>query len=269
MNNILTKHIIVSSNDQYNNLVRDFDLNYKTYTYYCELTLKEIWDNFLVKNHYNNRWSADTLNDYTHNIVEQKILPLFKEKNKVYSDDIGIDQGGIGKLNSIYLMKNDLCNGIDFVYPISISFFDENSSVIHPGGTRMMFGNIYNKPIKTVITDYTNTIFKTHPHLPLKKYETINYNFSTNPLIYVEVPSNHEDCPSAFNKVLNTYSIGKNAKVLYIKELVDYNITLPDHSYHRPASIKPPRKFFLKNNKIYVDKMLLIIKDNGKWKITI
>lgn len=268
------KNILVTSNDQFNDLIFDFDLNYKTKTYYCELTLKQIWDNFMVKTRPNDRWFANSIEDYIDEIVKQKAIPLFKNKDTVWSNDTGIDHGGIGKLNSVYLMKKDLLNNVNFKYPISITAFDKTSFVIHPGGTRMMFGNVYLKTITVIITDYAD-IIKQYPHLNFYSYELINYDFSINPLLHVEVPSDYKYCPSAFDKALNPDLYdncgnkvnSNNRKVVYIKEIVDYNINLSEHSYHRPGTINPPRKFSLKNNEIYVDDMLVHIKENEKWKI--
>jgi hypothetical protein len=152
-----------------------------------------------------NRWCSDTIEEYVDTIVKQKVLPLFKHKNALMSNDIGIDHGGIGKLNSIYLMKTDLLNGIDFKYPISITSFDKNNFVIHPGGTRMMFGEIYKKPIQIIVTDYTNTICERYPHIKFAPYQTMSYDFLKNPLTHIEVPSDHRYCPSAFDKALNPH----------------------------------------------------------------
>lgn len=270
---------LVENNSTFLQLTAKFDHAYQTQTYVANLTLQEIWDNFMIKNNPDSRWYADNIQQYIHKIVESKTSAAFKRSHILWSDDPDVGSGEIGKMNSVYLMKRDIVNGVPFKYPISIAILKNHQYPIHPGGTRMMFAGKYNKTIPVVFTDYTGQFRETFRHIQAHHPMHLTYNFEKEPLLLVEVPSDHKFCSSAFDKALNPdlYDLqGKkipspDRNVVWIKQIVDYNLDYLEHTYHKPTRNHSPRKFELSEdgNRIYVDDMLIHEKVDGLWSINL
>lgn len=264
---------IIDNDQDFITYSNEFDRVYSTMTYVADLSLREIWDEFMVKNSPDQRWYGNTPAEYAHEIIASKIADTFTDRNIVYSDDVDITGGMIGKFNSLYLMKTDINNGKGFYNPISISNFENGQSSIHPGGTRLMFSDIYHGKIPCILTFYgdNNTTLEN-----LQPLENFSFSFGASPLMMVTSSTDSPYASSAHDKALNAHLYDHTGKVIPgdriikpYKQIVDYHIQDKDYTYHRPTTINPPRKFELRGDNLYGGDMLLATKIEDIWKIVL
>jgi hypothetical protein len=269
--------VILTSNTQFEDITRDFDNVFGTTTYVAYLTLREIWDNFHIKSHPGARYHADDVPTYINNMMLKKAATLFDNKNVVYSNDEGLTGSMIGKLNSVYLMKQDILADRPFRDPISISAFVNEEFTIHPGGTRLMFTDVYHKAIPVMITDYTGTLQDDCPDIELLPYTEFNFSFKNVNLQYIKMMSSDKYCPTAYDKSLNPllydnkgFKTGEDTRVIQaVKEIRAKNSWDENLTYHKPLLVTPPRRFELTDNgdAIEVDHLEIMVKINKQWNI--
>ena len=136
------------------------------------MTLKEIWDKLYVPTHPDLRWWANTIEEYTNEILTDRINATFNGKTGIKTNKRNdVSEAMIGKINSMYLMKKDILNGVDFRDPMCASLFVNGNRPVHPGGTRMNWSEYYTKPIKLLITSYVG-----EPDFTVKPYQEFDFD---------------------------------------------------------------------------------------------
>jgi hypothetical protein len=215
----------------------EFDKKHNCLTTFSQLTLNEI---------------RSVLNrPYEHNYITQLVETMFKDKSVVFSNDLSVPESPIGKLNSFYLIINDILTSKNFYNPICISLFDDGY-IIHPGNTRLLFSEIYPHPVDVMITDYK----KTPCHF---KQSVINFDKQNNQLFF------------GYSKDLNNPYVPKHYRQrdIYFKQIVDSRVDKNDFSYHKPREISPPRIFQLKKKQITVNEKVIMRCIKKQWRLVL
>lgn len=266
----------IENNDHFSELCRKFDTKYGTSTYVTSMSLADIWNNFMIRNSPDQRYYADTITDYISEIINGSASSLFRHTTVVYSDDKDVSASDIGKMNSIYLMIQDINNGTPLKNPLSISAFPNGSFPIHPGGTRLMFSDVYHRKMPVMITDYTGNIIGKFSNIRFCDHSDIEFDFASTRLTHIEIRSDDKYCSVAYDKALNPsaydeYGIPEDKPRIYetIHQIVDYEIQLDDYTYHKPKEVYPPRKFEYdrSSERIVVDDISILKKIQNRWVI--
>ena len=226
----------LTSYEQFVELSNDFDRRVGTKTVWTKLTMFDIFEKILGEDSW---WDIDYQ-------IQKWVDRAFSIKTEFTQDDLDIHQSPIGKMNSIYLMLNDIKNG---------------KIPIHPGATRLILADVYNKPVDICITDYNNNVRKRFPNIKFWEVEDYYFDFSDG------MHELHEDwtwtghCP--------TYADATDVDV-QIKQISTYMIpTTNDFSFHHPRDITTTRKFCLKDNCITINDMPIAKKIDNLWKIVL
>jgi hypothetical protein len=126
---------------------------------------------------------------------------------------------------------------------------------MHPGSTRLLLCNIYEKKIPVVITDFSNTFASKFQHLeillPKNAYiENIHkMRFAIDNTGLADSPKAHREvCPYPMT----------------IKELTDHC-----DFYAKPTEAEPPVLYYIKDKKLYVDNNCFAIYNKKKWSLFI
>lgn len=252
----------IENNDHLNELTEEFDSKFGTTTYFAEMTLEEIWDNLYIPTHPDLRWWAYTIDEYTNEILTDRIRATFNNKTgTVTNKDPEISEGMIGKINSMYLMKKDILNGVEFRDPMCASIFTNGNRPVHPGGTRMNWGNHYTKPIKLLITSYVGK-----PDFVVKPYQDFDFDLEGKNFSFMIGNSIKDNGWASYRKAAFmediTYKQIQNVHEDYYKFL-------------RPNEIKETVTFELsrgllgKVDRLHVNEMLLAEKRNGVWRLVL
>ena len=110
--------------------------------------------------------------EWRYNVFDMMVSECFKSKNIVYTDDPEQTDDSLLKLNSLYYMIMSFRKGEKMKDPLCFNYFENDSGNccigIHPGHTRMLFGDIYKEDVYVLIFDYTNGLFsQRYRHLKL------------------------------------------------------------------------------------------------------
>lgn len=213
-----------------------FDSTYKTQTYICNITLKEIDENFVKRNYQQN--------------IQDNIDKVFYNSNTINTANTDVEFADLQKINSFHNFKVDFSQGKKFEHPVNLHYFGEGRCVLQPGTTRIFFKDIYHLPVAMIVTDYSGDFYKKFKHL--------------NPLFPASTSIN----------VKNLYFITHSAKghnyineVSQNPELIIKQIrkNVEHDSYTNPKLNDPSKTFELSNNKVFVDGDLLLYKQQNRW----
>ena len=216
---------------------KTFDRQYQCKTTFTSMTLNEI--RTLIKRPYEH--------DYVTGLVET----MFKDKTTVLSNDYSVPESPIGKLNSFYLINQDLTHFKRFYSAVCISLFDDDY-VLHPGSTRLLYSEIYHDPIDVMITDYSQN---PRTFIPTK----ILYDSANTVLHY----GNSQDLldqhvPKKFRE-----------RDVHFKQLVDSKVDQNLFSYHKPREIFPPRIFKIEQGEITVNSLVILRYSKKQWRLVL
>jgi hypothetical protein len=157
-------------------LTRQFDSTYGTKTYMIRMTLKEINDTFLHRDH------KTMKEQYTN---QHHSTPNYK-------------------LYSFYKMIQDLNNGEPIKHPVNLHYFGKDKVGIHPGNTRIMFDDYYDGIMDVIMTDYIGDLYKVYPN----KYIALeDAYFDTDELTMLFSRCEHDTpksiCPGSIRKMIS------------------------------------------------------------------
>jgi len=245
------KRTKLTSYEQFVELSNDFDQRVGTKTVWSKLTMFDIFEKILGEDSW---WDIDYQ-------IQKWVDNAFSIKTEFTQDDQDIPQSPLGKMNSVYLTLNDIKNGKNFYSPITLSLFKNGKIPIHPGSTRLILADVYNKPIDLCITDYNNNFRKRFPDVEFLEVEDYYFDFSD------EMHELHEDwtwtghCPTYANMTDDD---------VQIKQISTYMIpTTDDFSFHHPRDVTITRWFRLNNDCITVNDMPIAKKIDNVWKIVL
>lgn len=247
--------IEITDNNHLYDLIAEFDSEYKTSTFFVEQTLSEIWDNFYAPSHPDLRWWANTTSEYTHEILTDRLDALFngKDGTKVNKDE-DVSEAMIGKINSMYLMKLDILNDVEFRDPMCASIFLNGNRPVHPGGTRMNWANHYNKKIKMLVTSYIGT-----PEFKVAPYQEFDFDLKGKNFSFMTGNSVLDSGWASYRKAAN------NNDITY-KQI--QNLHTDYQKFLRPNEIEDTVTFELRKNKLYVNDTLLAEKSDI-WRLVL
>lgn len=226
--------------NQVKDFCKVFDHENNTKTYFTELSLQEIRN--VVKGDQYGQY------EYLRTIIAQ----TFSFEKKVYSNDPRLNRSHIGKLNSFYLMTNDIRTGKKFYSPMSLSIMPDGHKILHPGRTRLLYSEIYSDVVQIMITDYSNLNLDYKP-CDLFWDPEVQVLYSSHGHDYNDpyVSSHFRKYPVAF------------------KTITDHRLDTDKLSYHDPTQVSPPRCFELIKNCVYINGDL-ILKQKGKyWRLVL
>ena len=107
-------------------------------TYIIETTLQQLNKEFFKRN-----YTTD---------IEDIINELFRESNHVFSNEPGLTNRDLEKINSFDVLYHSIKkNGIKF--PLSINYFSTGLWGSHPGNTRLFFEYFYTEKVLAVVGD--------------------------------------------------------------------------------------------------------------------
>ena len=239
----------LTSYEQFVELSNKFDKEIGTKTFWCRIPMKNIYSDILFE---------DSCWDIDYQI--KKWENVFSIKQEFYQDDLDIPQSQIGKMNSIWLMLNDLKNNKKFYSPITMSLFKNGNKPIHPGTTRLILTDVYDYPVDLCITDYIGNIREKYTGIKFFDVEDYFYDFSNG------LHELHEDITSS--GWCPTYASNTDEKDLRIKQISTYMQPTTDmFNYHHPRQAETHRKYCLKDNIISVNDMPIAIKKDNIWQI--
>lgn len=260
---------IIQSNLHFLELTSKFDNEYNSRSFSANFTLAEIWEHFMKNNPSKHTWAAKSYREYTSKIIDKKAAITFNNRNIVSTNEADVTSNMIGKFNAVYQMHQDISNNIKFTDPVSISVLDPTTMPIHPGGTRLMFAEVYTDTIPVIITTY-NKMNKYVKMLPTSHIRNLSFNFDNVQFQFLDTSIDHKDASTTYVNMLNDYNIkNKKTKVQQFKQVGDYSSPLTNHTYHQPKDANPPITFELKNgitDCIYANGTLILTRpDGGFW----
>ena len=262
----------IKNNEDFIKINSAFDSKYNTKTYYAELTLMEIWDNFMVKNHIDNIWCGDTHNMFVNFLIDKKVERIFKDKNitRIRLSDPDLDEDDVRKLYALYLLKMDLIGGGTIHDPICISAFPNGSHPIHPGTSRMLLAAEVNQRVPVILTNYNDTLNYDCAD-KLIPIEQMSFDFEDKGFIFVEDYTDDPNHPKgdAYFSAAKT-PVENNISVNY-KEIV--NVSNDYQMYNHPKThAKKDIEFVFKRKRLYIDGMVVAeFRDVGpyhRWFVT-
>jgi hypothetical protein len=263
----------IQSNSHFLELNSKFDNEYNSRSFSANFTLAEIWEYFVKKNPDKHIWTAKSLREYTSNIIDCKVAITFNNRNIVSTTDKDITSDMIGKFNAVYQMHRDISNNIKFTDPISISVLDPTTMPMHPGGTRLMFAEVYTDTLPVIITTY-NKMNRYVKMLPTSHIRNLRFNFDDVEFQFIDSTIGHKDASATYVKSLTDYNTkNKKAKVQNFKQVGDYSSSLTSHTYHQPKDANPPVTFELKTgitDCLYANGTLILTRpDRGLWRFVL
>lgn len=252
----MAKIVEIENNKHFIELTKEFDYTYNTKTYFVEMTLNEIWDNFYLPSDPDIRWWANNTIEYTDAIISSKVKEMFDttRRNIVYNTDADITEGMIGKINSMYMMKSDILSGKGLIDPMCISIFPNGNNPVHPGGTRMNWANHYNQKMKIVLTNYSMPM-----NFAVKPIEDFDFDLEGNGFSFM-IGNSVEDS--------NWVSYKKAAMGLNITYKQIQNLSAEYHIFLRPNEIEDTIKFEICGNDLLVNDEVLAVKTD-KWRLVL
>jgi hypothetical protein len=159
--------------------------------------------------------------------------------------------------NYTSLAKNieDIRTGVGITSPISLTYYQNNNSAMHPGSTRLLLCNIYEKKIPVVITDFSNTFASKFQHLEILLPKNA-YIENIHKMRFAIDNTGLADSPKAHREVC-PYPVT-------IKELTDHC-----DFYAKPTKAEPPVLYYIKDKKLYVDNNCFANYNKKKWSLFI
>jgi hypothetical protein len=221
-------------------LTNEFDNFHGTKTYISFLTLAEISKTFT--------------DDNSDMYLSRLINSLFADSNVVLSNEAWLNDSHIGKLNALSKIIDDIKTGVGITSPVSLSWFGKMNIAIHPGGTRLMVAELYNKPVPVVITDFVGKFKKKFPVECISPQDTevaevVGMNFAVDSTALSDSPGVYRRSAPA-----NTF----------FKELTDH---CP--FYANPTKADPPVRYEITNDKLLIDGVCYACYNKEKWKLTL
>lgn len=245
----------IIDNEHLYELIAEFDAEHSTSTFFVEQTLSEIWDNFYSPTHPDLRWYANSTEEYTNEILINRLDALFGGKDGTKTNmDADVSEAMIGKINSMYLMKLDILNDVEFRDPMCASIFVNGNRPVHPGGTRMNWAKHYNKKIKMLVSSYVGT-----PEFLVKPYQDFDFDLSGKNFSFMTGNSVLDSGWASYRKAAH----GDDITYKQIQNLhVDYQRFL------RPNEIDETVSFELRKNELRVNDTLLAVKSD-MWRLVL
>ena len=232
-------------------LTNEFDNRVGTRTVWARLTMRQIYDHILKE---------DSWGDVDYQI-KRWVTHAFSIKNSFWHDDMDIPQSRIGKMNSIWLIIQDIKAGKLFHSPLCMSLFANGKTPIHAGGTRLILADVYKRKIDLCVTDYRGDIRTRYPNIKWKDIDKYDYDFS-NLHEFNEDITGQQTC--------KTYSDPASGESILIKQITTFMVpTTNMYNYHHPRIVDTPRHFLMEDNMISVNGDCIAKLDNGIWKIII
>jgi hypothetical protein len=214
----------------------EFDTQHGCKTIFTKMTLEYIRQ-FLNK-------------PYEHTYIDNLVKQMFAKSTVVFSNDPSVPESPIGKLNSFYLINQDLKNNRKFYSPISITLLPDRY-ILHPGSTRLLYSHLYTAPISVMITDYTNRSLESPNEFDFNPTQsTLHSSYSKDP--------SDPYIPSKFR-----------TEDLWFKQIVDNRVDYNGLSYHVPRKIKPPRIFQLRDKQITANNVTILRYIKKHWRIVL
>lgn len=225
-----------SSLTELKNYCTEFDLQHGCKTIFTTMTLEHLRQ-FLNK-------------PYEHAYLDKLVKRMFEKSTVVFSNDISVPESPIGKLNSFYLINQDLKANKKFYSPLSLTLLSDRF-ILNPGNTRLLYSFLYKEPVSVMITDYTNSSLES----------TNDFDFDpTQSILHSSYSKDTSDpyIPSKFR-----------TEDLWFKQIVDNRLDQNDLSYHVPRKIKPPRIFQLRNKLVTANDVPILRYVKKHWRIVL
>jgi hypothetical protein len=229
-------YINFSSLNDLQSYCAEFDTQHGCKTIFTKMTL-EYLRQFLNK-------------PYEHDYIDGLVQQMFAKSTVVFSNDLNVPESPIGKLNSFYLINQDLKSNKKFYSPISVTLLPD-CSIMHPGSTRLLFSHLYKDPVSIMITDYTRECLE------------VNRDFDFDPVQSV--------LHSGYSQDTNDPYVPKNFRKIdcWFNQIVDGRVNFNDLSYHVPRKIKPPRIFQLRNHLVTANDVPILRYSKKHWRIVL
>lgn len=250
-----------------------FDDAYYTTTHILSMSLRDIWDHFWFKNMPGMRYDATTPAGYVHRMTHSYITALFADTNIRYSNEEGTSIEHIGKLHSIYKIREDIVNGKSLYAPMCVSRFTPTQHGIHPGFTRQAFTEYYAGKVDVMLTDYSGTV-KLDPTLLAFKVDELQFPLDEVPLNYISLPSDSLLYGTeTYHNVLNYNRVfigGRDPVVAKTIQQLTNVYTDDMGQYYFPRKMADVATFELRNDdKLYINDALVMIKHDRQWAINL
>lgn len=210
-----------------------------TSTYMYRGTLKSICQNFFPdRNH------PEAINY----IIET----LFKDKNTVVSNEPGLTDRDLEKINTFDVLLHSI-NEHGIKNPLSLNYFKTKRWGTHPGNSRLFFEDYYTKDVLSMITDYSGTLKEDYPHMTFIDLKDIEFDISN---LYLLFKSTVDGTP-------NSIRIPSGLDYIEYKELTNDDAKVLSD----PTKLKIPRVYELKKDKyVTVDDNIVLEKRNNIWE---
>lgn len=233
---------------------QQFDKAYYTKTYIGSATISNIL-NFFPPALADKRTATIKLHDR----ISQNIKLAFEDKNrKEFTSYDYLTNGGAYELhffNSLYRFLIDIRDGKGLYGPLSISKFQNDINVIHPGSHRLAMVNVYDKPVTYVLTDYRRNLDPVSTREFGKKIwrpEDKGFNWRNGRWSF-----RHMQHCSQFWR-----STGKE---LQYRDIIDTFVDNEEHSFHKPETAD--RHYVNKGDIITVNGMPVCEKIESIWRV--
>jgi len=233
---------------------QEFDARYKTTTYIGNATISNILK-FFPPALPDKRTHTIKLHDR----ISENIKLAFEDKNrKEFTSYDYLSNGGAYELhffNSLYRFLIDIRDGKGLYGPMSISRFENEISVIHPGGHRLAMVDAYDKPLTYILTDYRREAKPLETKEFGKKLWLIGdkgFNWRNGRWVYRQMR-------------YSTVFWRSTKKELQYKDIIDTFLDNDEHSFHKPETAD--RHYVHKGDVITVNDMPVCEKIESIWRV--
>lgn len=183
---------IIDSKEQLVDLVNEFEIGKDLRTRFFETDLKTFATNYLGITHPNEIRTV------------MQSTPHFNLVGNTFSNDSVISFSKIDKSNTIrywdfiklncsYNLVLDLRQGKKFLDIFTVTVFPNGKVTVDPGGTRMMFMNIYQGPVQVMLVQHSGSLEHANKFFNLKSVQ--DFDFDTTNLEYYRCNSNDVEAP--------------------------------------------------------------------------
>ena len=242
----MPEYFNINSRKEFLKFNKRFAKNYGAYTNFLRTDLNSLVMFIL-------NYDVKILNNY---VISKWVNELFAEQNEVYTNDPNANTSYVGKINSIYMIKQSIKNNQKFYSPISLSVLSNGLKKIHPGATRLMLADVYPWPVDIVATTYPRADFP-------KTFQKINFSdlnvdfFNGSSAIFY----GYTDDPE-MNK---SFRLPEISPPVMTKQIMDHRSDA--HKFHQPQTVDPPRIITFDGESIFVDSDRVCRKINDEWTV--
>ena len=190
--------------------------------------------------------------------LKKQVDKLFRKSDIVKSNEVGADRSV--KINAFDFILETFRAGYPILDPLCFHYFGNNNFALHPGYTRLLFGNVYKEDVDCIIFDYTNGKVQ-------DDFKHINIITPDETFIDVKEKRYLFGHTGIDNSPRQIHKLSGNKDGVMYRELLGKN-PIPDELAD-PRLYNPPRTYKKEKEVVTVDGRKVLERNKGSWELTL